>query len=144
MIEEQLKQICSNPIVTCGEGATEIDISNSEESLGLIFPEQFRSYLSTIGWLEIEANELYGLGSNIPEHLNIISNTEWERNEAEEPLPKHLIPFLNDGMGNHYCIDINNKHSKVVFWDYELQEQEDIKEKDFLAFIQSLVKECSE
>lgn len=39
----------------------------------------------------------------------------------------HLIPVMNDGGGNHYCLDTSQSHAEecaIVFWDHELGEEQ--------------------
>ncbi|EKR75569.1 hypothetical protein LEP1GSC041_1591 [Leptospira noguchii str. 2006001870] len=35
-------------------------------------------------------------------------------------LPKYLIPVMNDGSGNLYCIDTRFVEPFLVFWDHEI------------------------
>lgn len=82
-----------------------------------MFPPSLFEYLTKVGWISIRSDELYGLGRGLSRGYNLIENTEWERHESGNPIPAHLIPLLNDGFGNLYCINIRTE--KIVFWDHE-------------------------
>ena len=106
----------------CGRGATPEDIAAAERILGVSFTESYRHFLSDFGWGRFSHQELYGLGSDVPSYADLIRNTLVERSEMEPSLPSHLIPVMNDGAGNHYCLDtaiVKNGENPVVFWDHE-------------------------
>jgi len=82
----------------------------------------FRTYLSEFGYLELRSGELYGLGAGVPAHLDLVGNTRAERTEFHPHIPLHLVPFMPNGCGDHYCIDLSARvdDPPVVFWDHEL------------------------
>jgi hypothetical protein len=43
---------------------------------------------------------------------------QFERTEAEPPLPHRLLPLENNGAGDHYCIDLSDPRDPVV-WSHE-------------------------
>jgi cell wall assembly regulator SMI1 len=101
-----------------GKGASEL---RAEKKLGVKFPKSFREYLNRFGFISHNADEFYGLDSDIPNHLDLVRNTEGERTQFQPNLPLHLIPFLPNGGGDHYCIDLRSGDDpKVVFWNHEL------------------------
>jgi cell wall assembly regulator SMI1 len=119
-----------------GQGATDGDIANAESSIGVTFPESYRRFLSEIGWGRFSHQELYGLGSDVPAHLELVRNTLVERLEMHPALPAHLIPLMNDGAGNHYCLDASatcKGECPVVFWDHE-QQDDQIPERVAMSF----------
>jgi hypothetical protein len=67
---------------------------------------------------------VYGLGSDIPTHLDLVKNTVAERTENEPSLPSHLVPVMGDGGGNHYCLDTSKIEGEcpIIFWDHEADE----------------------
>ncbi|WP_061231596.1 SMI1/KNR4 family protein [Leptospira noguchii] len=56
--------------------------------------------------------------------MDLISVTESERVEMKPKLPKYLIPIMNDGSGNLYCIDTRFVEPFLVFWDHEIGEDQ--------------------
>lgn len=105
-----------------GAGATESEISNAESLLGVRLPESYRSFLRRNGWVRFSHQELYGLGSDTPAYLELIKNTLVERDTMGPPMPSQLVPVMNDGAGNHYCLDtatVVDGECPVVFWDHE-------------------------
>ncbi len=112
----------------CGTGATLTEIDRAEAFLGVTFSRSYRLFLQEFGWGRFAYQELYGLGSDVPPHLNLIRNTEVERNKMRPALLRSLVPLMNDGTGNHYCLDMHKMHDSeypVVFWDHELGEDQD-------------------
>ena len=112
----------TNPTALIGQGATEDEITAAERELGVTFPSMFRSYLAELGYLEFRSAEFYGLGARVPAHLDLVRNTKAERTEFHLHIPPHLIPFMPNGCGDHYCIDLSASADdpSVVFWDHEL------------------------
>ncbi len=105
-----------------GVGASEQELYYAEKTLGVVFPESYRRFLGEYGWACFAHEQLYGLGENVPLHLDLIRNTMAERTEMHPLLPIQLIPVMNDGAGNHYCLDtrqLQNHECPVVFWDHE-------------------------
>ncbi|MBX3417032.1 MAG: SMI1/KNR4 family protein [Pirellulaceae bacterium] len=105
-----------------GDGASLDAIRAAERELGIKFPFDYESYLRTYGWVRLIYDELYGLGDSVPAHLNLITNTLRERTDFCPRLPNHLVPFMPDGAGNHYCLDLSRTESgncPVVFWDHD-------------------------
>jgi SMI1-KNR4 cell-wall len=112
----------ANPNASVGGGATEEEIAAAERELAVTFPATFRSYLAEFGYLVFRSAEFYGLGVGVPEHLDLIRNTKAERTEFHPQIPPHLVPFMPNGCGDHYCIDLSARTDDppVVFWDHEL------------------------
>lgn len=101
-------------------GATEREITAAEKLLGVHILGGYRSFLKDFGWGGVECLELYGLGRDVPRHLNLSEITQSERQKMNPPLQAHLIPLMNDGGGNLYCINTQTEgEPKVVFWDHE-------------------------
>jgi cell wall assembly regulator SMI1 len=117
----------NNSIITftdkeCGRGAELPEIANGEQILGVTFPESYRNFLSDVGWARFAHEQVFGIGSDVPAHLDLVRITLAERSEFEPRMPPHLIPIMNDGMGNHYCLDtsvMKNQECPVIFWDHE-------------------------
>lgn len=87
-----------------------------------MFPSSYASFLRVIGWANIMHNYLYGIGESTPTHVELVRTTKWERELAEPSIPHSLVPIMNDGSGNNYCLDTSklvNGECPVVFWDHE-------------------------
>jgi cell wall assembly regulator SMI1 len=104
-----------------GTGASEAEIESAQQSLGVTFPLALREYLRRFGHLEVGHFELYGLGAELPKYLQLVAMTVTERIESGCALPHELIPILNDGGGNLYCIDTRPSGTgRVVLWVHTL------------------------
>ncbi len=109
----------------CGRGASEKEIAVAEAALSVTFPHSYSEFLHRYGWATFAHEEIYGLGTNVPPYLELVKNTVVERNAMRPSLPLHLIPIMNDGSGNHYCLDsaqIHDNECPVVLWDHDLDE----------------------
>src|SRR5207247_2644874 len=95
------------------------EIVEAEDLLGVAIPPSFGSFLRDFGWISAGPWEIFGLGNDVPHWLALVSITISERTEAHRPLPHHLLPFVNDGGGNLYCLDTaqvtENEEAPVVF-----------------------------
>lgn len=110
-----------------GKGCTESQICRTENALGVQIIGSYREFLRDYGWAEFYCENIFGLGDDIAIGHDLVDTTNWERTEALLKLPKNLIPFNNDGMGNLYCInteEIVNDEPIVVIWDHELCQQQ--------------------
>ena len=113
-----------------GQGATSQQIELAKQQLGVAFPRSYKAFLEHFGWASIDGLELYGLGEDVPAYLDLVKMTLSERTEMGPRLPSHLLPLMNDGFGNHYCLDVRLREQgecPVVFWDHnsgEAQEPE--------------------
>ena len=114
-----------------GLGASSNEIDNAQELLNIPLQGSYRLFLQEFGWLDTGVIEIYGLGSDVPKHLNLVDITRSERTEMHPPLLHHLIPVMNDGSGNLYCIDSRPKGiGAIVFWDHDLNADQ---EPEFVA-----------
>jgi cell wall assembly regulator SMI1 len=105
-----------------GGGATQVDITEAEAALGTKLPESYKAFLREFGWGGIGSWELFGLGRCVPEYLNLVRMTGMERTVAHPHIARALIPIMNDGFGNHYCLataSLIKGECPVVFWDHE-------------------------
>jgi hypothetical protein len=106
-----------------GSGASAEEILNAEQKLSIQFIGGFRRFLEKSGWIRVGLIEVYGIGADVPKHLNLVKITISERSEMRPSLRHELIPVMNDGRGNLYCL--GTAHSvdsqvPIVFWDHEL------------------------
>lgn len=106
-----------------GSGATEDQLRATEDSLRLVIPSSYKEFLRRYGWAESSTEHVYGVGGDVPIHLDLVRNTHTERSEAHPLLPPFLLPVMNDGAGNHYCLDTrapSDQEAPVVLWNHEL------------------------
>ncbi|WP_080682328.1 SMI1/KNR4 family protein [Sorangium cellulosum] len=117
---EQLAQrIRSNADREVGTGATEEDIAAAEQALGIPLRGGYRDFLRSFGWGGVSHFELYGLGADVPQYLHLVSITQSERRTMTPRLPPHLIPIMNDGGGNLFCLNTTINEPTIVLWDHE-------------------------
>ncbi|EMJ56953.1 SMI1/KNR4 family protein [Leptospira interrogans serovar Valbuzzi str. Duyster] len=95
-------------------------IKFAEEKLEITIRGDYRNFLQTFGWGGVQHLELYGLGLDVPPYLDLIRVTESERVEMNRKFPKYLIPIMNDGSGNLYCIDTRFIEPSIIFWNHEI------------------------
>lgn len=129
-----------------GKGVDKEKIKQAEKSLGVLFPKSYVSFLTEFGWGGIEHIEVYGLGDEIPEYLDVVKMTLSEREEMEPSLQHHLIPLMNDGAGNHYCLDtskMSGEECPVVFWDHEEGKNQipEIVSSEFVTWFMDMIDE---
>ena len=111
-----------------GSGVSQDTILSAETTLQIRFPPHYIEFLLEVGWLSVGHVSVYGLGTNTPTYLNVVTITLSERTEMMPRMPVYLIPVMNNGFGDHYCLDTrdksNTKHH-VVFWDHEKPESQE-------------------
>jgi hypothetical protein len=111
-----------------GRGVPADEVAVLERQLGNPLPESYASFLREFGWGGVEHLEIYGAGRDVPPYLDLAKVTHSERTEMLPRLPVYLVPVMNDGGGNHYCLDtrsFDGKECPVVFWDHALGESQD-------------------
>lgn len=127
-----------------GRGASLDEIARAERELNIKFPTSYRGFLATFGWGALGSSEIFGLGDDVPQWLDVIRLTKSEWTEMYPRIPLDLVPILNDGGGNHVCIDTSNRlgqSGSIVFWDHTLG-SEQVPEKiaaDFSDWLASLL-----
>ena len=139
---DELKRLMiQSESLTVGKGATEFDIQEAQQALDLSILGDYRKFLLDFGWGGAGNFELYGLGSDVPPHLNLIAITHSERTEMSPPLRQELIPVMNDGGGNLYCLDSASAKPCVVFWDHEGGEAQNpaVEAEDFSSWAAGLI-----
>lgn len=99
------------------------EVASAEDQLGVRFPQSYRFFLIEFGWVSFGPFELYGLGTGIPDYLEVVTVTLSEREEAMPRLPERLVPLMNDGGGCLHCLDTSQmieQECPVVLWDPDL------------------------
>jgi cell wall assembly regulator SMI1 len=127
-MNEMLQRIDSLYKKEVGTGATAQEIADAERAIGVRLPASYRAFLSRFGWARVYFDPLYGVGPSVPSHYALVTNVLSERYEAQPLIPRHLVPIMNDGAGNNYCLDTSRFHDDecpVVFWDHEHEDGPD-------------------
>lgn len=128
-----------------GTGANEAEITEAERALGITIRGGYRQFLLKFGWGGRSAFEMYGLGEDVPSYLSLVGMTQSERMEMEPPLPPYLLPLMNDGGGNHYCLDtrIVTGEPPVVLWihDESVDQVPAIQASSFVVWFARLLDE---
>jgi hypothetical protein len=102
-----------------GRGALDAEIDAASLRLGLGLRGGYRNFLRHFGWGGVGSLELFGLGADVPAWLDLVAVTESERSEMHPALPRTLVPLLNDGGGNLYCLDVGVPgEPPVVYWEH--------------------------
>jgi hypothetical protein len=121
-------QILTYPGRVQGLGATTGEIAAAEKVLTIRFAGGFRTFLERFGWLSVEGLEIYGIGARVPKYLSLVEITLSERSEMRPKLRPDLVPVMNDGGGNLFCLDTaagTSGSGAIVFWDHALDADQD-------------------
>ena len=127
-INKMINRITSLSDKKCGSGATDREIDDAERSVGVRFPKSYKAFLSRFGWARICGDPLFGVGTSVPSEYELTETTRCERHEAHPHIPHHLVPIMNDGAGNNFCLDtsrLQDDECPVVFWDHEHEDGPD-------------------
>ncbi len=127
-ISRMIDLVDALPDKECGRGATGTEVAAAEQALGVHLPASYKAFLAKFGWARIHYDPVYGVGSSVPREYELVLSTQLERHEAYPLIPLPLIPVMNDGAGNHYCLDtarLRDGECPVVFWDHEHPDESD-------------------
>ncbi|WNG54214.1 SMI1/KNR4 family protein [Archangium gephyra] len=117
----------SNPTKSFGQGVSDEEIDTASAELQVELTGGYRLFLKRFGWGGVGSIEIFGLGVDVPPYLSLTAMTRSEREEMNPALPSHLIPLMNDGGGNLYCLDSRvSGDPSVVFWDHTAGEHQDL------------------
>ena len=70
--DELEKTLRGREDVVIGSGADEASVAAAAKALGLAIPSALREYLTRFGHLELGHFELFGLGKDVPEYLDLV------------------------------------------------------------------------
>ena len=115
-LERLLRRMRGLDGVRLGRGLPETRILEAEHALGHAIRGQYRLFLREVGWAALPHDDVYGLGRD--DFPDVVRVTKSERTEMEPRIPPHLLPVMNDGFGNLYCLDVRHPEPPVVFWDH--------------------------
>lgn len=107
-----------------GKGATEAAVKRAESELGVPIRGDYRQFLLELGWGGVAGLVLYGLGEDVPDYLDLVKVTLSERTEMQPRLRHDLVPVMNNGGGDLYCLDTTTPGPRVVGWWHEEDESQ--------------------
>lgn len=145
-IEQIKERLSSFDDRDLGNGASEDLINEAEQAIHARLPNSYKDFLRCYGWGGVQSIELFGLGDDVPIHLDLINIIRSERLSFSPLLPSNYIPIYNDGFGNLYCLDISamdNGECPVVFWDHELASSQspEVVADNFFIWLNDLLDE---
>lgn len=126
-------------------GASPEEIQEAQESLGIVFPEDYRHFLAGYGAGNFGECEIYGILPGKDTHAvpNGIWATQYLRETYHMPKPYVAVSF--DGAGGYYCVDTSRQDSSrlcpVVLWLMEGEEEGQEASESFETFFLARLKE---
>ena len=99
--------------------ASDKEIIEAERNIGMIFNDELKDLFKTINGIDIDGETPSGLTGIIPIHellslkgaISYSNNMDWnehkEMYEIEYEFGSNLFPFIHDGAGNCYWVDLN-------------------------------------
>jgi cell wall assembly regulator SMI1 len=145
-INEVVKQLelFSEDIIEFNKEATEADLLAFENKMKVSLPNDYRTFLQIYNGLSLMGVIIYGVGDSKP--LSLEKVFDIEHSEVGNPMPSYLIPFSPDGMGNHYCFNMQScsaESCQVLFWqhDYGYSETDlpEVTNNSFADWVQEVV-----
>ncbi len=119
---------------------TESRICNSEGTLGVVFPQDYRMFLARFGAGSFGAQEFYGIVNSTSEDSSIPDAIWLTRTEREESsLPASFVIVGSSGDGNYYCLDTSKSPSPVVLWSPGFKRALEIIAIDFGSYLRKCV-----
>lgn len=132
-------RLAADPNGEFGGGASEAEIDRAAQALGVPIVGGYRAFLRRFGWGGIPGYVFYGLGEGVPSYLDLVAMTQSERTEMFPPIPRHLLPIMNNGAGDHFCLDTGASESEppIVTWYHEDGPAQDPEHagSDFVAWL---------
>lgn len=77
------------------DGVSEKEIQQAEEKLGMMFPKTYRDIVKEFGSVEVDSEEIFGLG--VEGYLNVVETTLKEREVSQGKLNGYIV-LQNIGM----------------------------------------------
>lgn len=126
-----------------GVGATEQEIDSAAETLGVPIRGGYRAFLRRFGYGGVSHYDFFGLGPGVPACLDLVGVTTSERTEMEPHIPPHLLPIMNNGGGDHACLDTRASPNEppVVMWYHEdgPEQAPGVEAPDFVSWLSDLL-----
>ena len=107
-------------------GALKDEIKEAQQSLGVLFPEDYRQFLACYGAGSFGGCEIYGIlpAADTPGIPDGIWATRYLRQKYQ--LPEAYIAVAFDGYGGYFCIDTGSRGKDglcpVVLWNMGKEE----------------------
>jgi hypothetical protein len=93
------------------KGCTMDEIKTAEDKLGVLFPVEYKEYLSKYGAISFQGTEWTGL--NVDNYINVVSITEREQ-KNNDSFPRDCIVLEN--MGDDGLLILINTDGVVYSW----------------------------
>ncbi|ACQ70017.1 MULTISPECIES: SMI1/KNR4 family protein [unclassified Exiguobacterium] len=77
------------------DGVSEKEVQQAEEKLGMMFPKTYRDIVKEFGSVEVDSEEIFGLG--VEGYLNVVETTLKEREVSQGKLNGYIV-LQNIGM----------------------------------------------
>ena len=129
-----LKELISHEYETedykFGEPPTIEDIQIAETLLNINFPENFREFVSQVGWLELDNSYFFGIPRRLTDEGNVVRMTQFAR--IEWGLPENYIVVYLSEDEVLWCMEENN--NKVFAYD--------VNERNFVGIVANSFEEA--
>lgn len=138
---DALQDVAISDDAEYGTGCTISDLWTIEDALNVRLPSEYKTFLLNMGWYEGQHISLFGIAPYPFRHLNVLNVIISERT-ARPALPTTLIPVMNVGNGDLYCLNISKANtSPVVLWSHESASDQEYSliSQSFDAFIRELI-----
>ena len=103
--------------ITLNQPASEKEIVAFEKKWNISLPCDYVELLMKYNGINLMGEALLGVPSTNGDPENLDRCYQFEHFDCGNPMPLHLIPFIPDGLGNHYCFDTQS--GKIVFWQHD-------------------------
>lgn len=107
-----------------GAQASDSKIKAAEEELSLSFPEKYKDFLKTFGWLEVYNNYFFGisnepLGAGSTVAMTLYARKHWS-------LPEEYIVIYSSEDKILWCLNCQSAGEKVISYNTETKKIETI------------------
>ena len=110
-------------------------ICAAADSLGVVFPNSFKYYLSRFGWISFGPNEYYGIDRS---YNNVAKSTKMLRSKGG--FPTGFVVVADHDGDEYVCLDtsaMTDGECPVVIWDPVYKEVSRPRAKDFETFLET-------
>lgn len=121
---EKFKESFDQNEYNLGVQASDAEIKAAEQALGLSFPEEYRNFLKSFGWLEIYNNYFFGLPNNPLGAGSAIAMTIYARKHWA--LPSEYIVVYSSEDQVLWCLNCQSAEGKVISYNSETKKIETI------------------
>jgi hypothetical protein len=125
-MKKAIKEILkfSNEVLEKGNSLPLGIMSTITSNYGINLPLEYYELVRSMNGFSIMGDGVVGIKHESLSGISLEQLYQQEHYEVENPMSKFLVPFCNDGEGNHYCIDCANVHektetAKIIFWQWD-------------------------